>query len=110
MASVDVCETLPKTTWSTSFGSTLERSSAALAATTPRSVAVKSLSEPPNEPKGVRAPSRNTMCPLELTGVNLELYNRRVFAKQGAASPWLILAHSETPGGPSMRKLATHVT
>src|SRR5437867_1196864 len=61
MASAEVCDTLPKNTWSTSSGWTPARSSAAFAATTPRSVAVKSLRDPPKLPNGVRAPPRNTI-------------------------------------------------
>src|SRR4051812_32233531 len=57
-ASADVCRTLPKTTWPTSPRSTPARSIAARAATTPRSVAVKSLRAPPKAPNPVRAPAR----------------------------------------------------
>src|SRR5713101_3222595 len=48
-------------TWSICFGSTLDFSSAAFAATTPRSVAEVSRSAPPYVPKAVRAPSMMTM-------------------------------------------------
>src|SRR5581483_11964907 len=60
-ASPEVCSTLPKMTWSMRRGSTFERSSAAFAAITPRSVAEVSRSAPPNAPNGVRAPSTMTM-------------------------------------------------
>ena len=42
-------------------GVTPERSMAAFAAATPRSVADRSFSAPPNDPKGVRAPPRKTI-------------------------------------------------
>src|SRR5690606_2303369 len=61
MASRDVCATLPTTTWSTSSGATPDCSSAALAATTARSVAVRSFSAPPKMPKGVRFTARKTI-------------------------------------------------
>src|SRR5438552_8431184 len=48
-------------TWSICLGSTLDFSSAPLAAMTPRSVAEVSRSAPPYVPKAVRAPSMMTM-------------------------------------------------
>src|SRR6266513_5685797 len=48
-------------TWSICFGSTLDFSSAPLAAITPRSVAEVSRSAPPYVPKAVRAPSMMTI-------------------------------------------------
>src|SRR5712671_4921632 len=61
MASALVCNTLPKTTLSTSSRETLDWASAAFAAWTARSVADTSLSEPPYVPKGVRFAARKTI-------------------------------------------------
>jgi cell division protease FtsH len=52
MASAEVCSALPKTTWPTASAGTPARSSAPFAATTPRSVALWSLSAPPKVPNG----------------------------------------------------------
>ena len=60
MASAAVCSTLPKIEWPISSGATPERSIAAFDAATVRSTADTSLSEPPNDPKGVRTPERKT--------------------------------------------------
>src|SRR5436190_15279753 len=70
-ASAEVWSTLPNTTWPTSAGSTPDRVRAASAAMAPRSVADRSLSAPPNAPKPVRAPARNTTPvsrPVAFTG------------------------------------------
>src|SRR5690606_8380948 len=60
MASAEVWSALPNTTWSTASPGIPASSSAARAATTPRSVAVMSFRVPPKEPNGVRRPERNT--------------------------------------------------
>src|SRR6266702_5182981 len=60
MASEEVWATLPKTTWSTRSGEIPACASAARAAWTPRSVAERSLSEPPYVPNGVLLAARKT--------------------------------------------------
>src|SRR5436305_148472 len=55
------CRTWPMTTWSTCSGSTLARSSAAVMAVAPRSVASSELRPPPSFPIGVRAVPRMTV-------------------------------------------------
>src|SRR5207245_11150271 len=61
----DVWRALPKAVWPTSAGGTPERSSAYFAATAPSSIAERSFSVPPNAPKPVRTPERNTTSVLE---------------------------------------------
>src|SRR5260221_9416439 len=61
MASALVCTTLPKTTLSISSGLTPDCLMAALAAWTPRSVAVTSFRAPPYVPNGVRLAERKTI-------------------------------------------------
>src|SRR6185437_61913 len=65
MASADVWSALPKTLWPTSAGGTPERSSACFAATAPSSIAERSFNVPPNVPKPVRTPERNTTSVFE---------------------------------------------
>jgi len=60
MASDEVCSALPNTTCPTSSAGTPASCSAAFAANTPRSVALKSFSEPPKVPMPVRRAERNT--------------------------------------------------
>jgi hypothetical protein len=52
---------VPNTTWSICSGLTPERFIASFEATTPRSIAVMSRSEPQNDPSGVLAPSMSTI-------------------------------------------------
>src|SRR2546426_8243454 len=65
MASADVWRAFPNTVWPTSAGGTPERSSACFAATAPSSMAERSFRVPPNVPKPVRTPERNTTSVLE---------------------------------------------
>src|SRR5579885_1615995 len=58
MLSPAVTTRLPKMTWSMALGSTFACSSAALAAVSARSVGLRSFSEPPLAPNGVRLPER----------------------------------------------------
>src|SRR6185295_13753372 len=60
MASEADCITLPNTTCPMSPLARPERSIAPCAATTPRSVGLRFLSDPPNAPKPVRTPLRKT--------------------------------------------------
>src|SRR4029077_3505010 len=54
-----------KRLWPTSAGGMPERSSACFAATAPSSIAERSFSVPPNVPKPVRTPERNTTSVFE---------------------------------------------
>src|SRR6266566_6547187 len=60
MASLEVCSALPNTVWPIWSAGTRERSRAWRAATLPSWVAERSFKDPPNVPKPVRTPERNT--------------------------------------------------
>src|SRR5438046_7634582 len=60
MASLEVCSALPNTVWPIWSAGTRERARAWRAATVPSWVAERSFKDPPNVPKPVRTPERNT--------------------------------------------------
>src|SRR5882672_7839105 len=94
MASPLVWSAFPITTWSMVSGGTLDRSSAALEATTARSIAETSLSAPPGLPFparppthsviGVLAPFRITTSSRAIVGYSLSLSALSVFVEAAA--------------------------